>query len=93
LDKLNRQLLEIKNEYDLNSLVKGGRIFYEFEIVDEINDSISDCIYQGEIISKDKFHQKFYYGWIIYIGLGLLIFSGLIYYCFFYKRNQDLKIE
>lgn len=87
---LNEQLFELKNEYDLNTLVKGGRIFYEMEIVDDLNDYISDCIFQGEIIFNDKFDLKKSYAWIVFVFVALVLIIGLSYYFFFFKK-EDLK--
>jgi hypothetical protein len=90
LNQLNEKLFELKNEFDLNYLATAGRIFYEIEIVDELNDYISDCIFQGEIILKDKFSLKTNYSWILYVLIALVFFVGIIYYSFFFK-NENLK--
>lgn len=85
--------MDIKNEYDLYSLSRGGRIFYEIEVVDELNDYISDCIYHGEIIINNNFDLRVNYSWIFYTGIIILIIFSFIYILFFYKSEEDEEIK
>jgi hypothetical protein len=86
--------LELKNEFDLFSLAKGGRLFYEIDVVDEVNDFITDCIFQGEIIiiNDNEFPMKNNLIFILALGF-LLIFIIFFIYWFLCLKSNKSKID
>jgi hypothetical protein len=77
------------------SLVVGGRIFYEIDMIDEFGESIRfihfhsalDVVKDFEVVSSGNKQTLILI--LVLIGVGLII-SSILFYCYI-KRKKDMN--